>query len=378
MKALLMSITAGQGHHATAQAVEACFQQKGVSCQMMDTFEYASPLLKDMVAQGYLVSTALVPKAFGRVYRLVDRRTKSATKYSMTNLANLILTHELEDYIRMIRPDIVVCTHPFAAAIADMLKRKGRLEAITAGIVTDFTVHPFWEETRHIDYYVTASHLLGMQLTRKNLDARKMLPFGIPIQPKFSLKGDQREARQTLGLHPDKKTLLIMSGSMGFGKIDQSIQSLDRLNMDFQALVVCGNNRSMYEKISAMKTRKDFRIFGYVNNVDMMMDASDCIITKPGGITSSEALAKELPMIMVNPIPGQEERNVEFLLNNQLAMYATKTFPVDEAVYTLFGDGYHLENLRRNIHQVSRKNSTETLCDFLIQKVRDKGGVQTG
>ncbi|MGI6031091.1 MAG: MGDG synthase family glycosyltransferase [Eubacteriales bacterium] len=372
MRVLLMSITAGQGHHATAQALEARFHELGHSCTTVDTLEYASPILKEMVDKGYLVSTAYMPKAFGKVYHFADRKTTPAHRMSMTNLTSHILTHELRDFIDDCAPDIIVCTHPFPAVIIDSLKRKDRLDAITVGVLTDFTIHPFWENTQHLDYYVTASELMGIQLRRKHLDDAKMLPFGIPIHPKFSTKMDQREARRALGLAEDKKTLLVMSGSMGFGKIDRSIEKLDELDMDFQGLVVCGNNKEMYRKISAMELHKDFRIFGYVNNVDVMMDAADCIITKPGGITSSEALAKELPMIMVNPIPGQEERNVEFLLNNQLAMYATRTYPVDEAVYTLFGDGFHLENLRRNIRELGKKNASQRICDFLVERVMEK------
>lgn len=372
MKALLLSITAGQGHNATANAVAACFESMGVECRTVDTYEYASPLLKEMVDKGYLVSTAYIPKVWGRVYRFSNRKIKAASTFSATNLLNQILTHELADYIQGYAPDIIVCTHPFAAAIVDVMKRKYNIQAVTAGIITDFTVHPYWEETSNIDYYITASEYMAPQLVRKNLDPKKMLPFGIPIHPKFSVKQDKKEMRRKLNLEEDKLTILIMSGSMGFGKIDRSIQKLDELDLDFQALVVCGKNRQMLEKILDMDLKKDFRIFGYVDNVDEMMDASDCIVTKPGGITSSEALAKELPMVMVNPIPGQEELNVEFLLNNQLAMYATKTYPLDEAILTLLQGEYHLENLRRNIRLNCKKDSSKKCCEFLMERAKER------
>lgn len=374
MRILLMSVTAGRGHFATAQALQNYMDQLGHECRILDTLEYASPLLKEMVDKGYLVSTAFIPKAFGKVYRLADRVHTPAPKFSMTNLSSMLLMHELRYYIEEFAPDIIIATHPFPAVAMDMMVRKHRLDAVTSVVITDFTVHPFLQETSHLDYYVTASELLELQLRRKGLDPQKNLPYGIPIHPKFSQHIPQQEAREQLGLDVHKPTILIMSGSMGFGKIDHSIQRLDELDMDFQGIVVCGSNRSMYEKISAMTTRHDFQVHGFVDNVDVMMDASDCIVTKPGGITSSEALAKELPMIMVNPIPGQEDRNVEFMLNNQLALYSTKTYPLDEAVFTLFHDPDRLARLRHNIHLMSKKNSTQRICDFMLEQAAIRRG----
>jgi hypothetical protein len=226
------------------------------------------------------------------------------------------------------------------------------------------------EEARLLDYYVTPTDLLEFQMEKKGLDVKKMLPIGIPIRPQFSERMDRYEARSRLGLDPHKHTILLMSGSMGYGRIDESIERLDRLNFDFQVIVVCGNNKKMYKKVKGLVTKKRFDIYGYVDNVDMMMDAADCIITKPGGITTSEAMAKGLPMIMVNPIPGHEMRNAEFMLNNGLALYATKSFPLDEAVFSLFQHPERITLLRSTIEIYARQNSAQNLCDFLIEKVR--------
>jgi len=199
-----------------------------------------------------------------------------------------------------------------------------------------------------------------------------MLPFGIPIKAKFSKSIDKYHARKQLGLDLHKLTILLMSGSMGYGHIDDSIEMLDKLDLDFQVIVVCGNNKRMYKKVKDLQTKKRFDIYGYVDNVDEMMDAADCIITKPGGITSSEALAKGLPMIMVNPIPGHEMRNAEFMLNNGLALFATKTFPLDEAVFSLFKHPERISFLRSTIELYERRDSTEKLCQFLVKKVEEK------
>ncbi len=150
---------------------------------------------------------------------------------------------------------------------------------------------------------------------------------------------------------------------------------MERLDFEKQMLVVCGNNKRMFQEISGMKTKKSVKLYGYVSNVDVMMDAADCIVTKPGGLTTSEALAKNLPMIMVNPIPGQEERNAEFLLNYGLAMRATEKFTPAEAVFALLSDPEVSAGIKRNMERFARPDSTETLCNYLFEKMRQYGRI---
>ncbi len=373
MKALILSVTAGQGHHAVAKALQEAFEKRQVQVTILDMFEYVSPVLKDMINNGYLLSTKVLPKGYGKVYEMLQKDTPNK-KYSANWLISQILMRELEGYIAALSPDLVVSTHPFSSVTLDMMVQSGVVKGVSAGVVTDFTVVPFWEETRHLDYYVVASPLLAMQLQKKGLDLKKVLPYGIPIESKFSRAVSKEEARTRLDLDPNKRTLLLMSGSMGFGRTDLSVRKLDKLPMDFQALVVFGNNKRLEEKVRGMRLRKDFRLFGYVSNVDLMMDASDCIITKPGGLTSTEALTKGLPMIMINEIPGQESRNTEFLLNNQLAIRASKTFPLEEAVYTLFQNPNLMENLRRNAKAFSAGNSANRTVDTLLTAASKQPG----
>jgi processive 1,2-diacylglycerol beta-glucosyltransferase len=303
---------------------------------------------------------------------MAENRPRSEDRISITKLANQVLAKPLVSYIQNFKPDVIVCTHVFAAGIVNSLKERGLIDTLTIGIITDFTIHPFWEDMRKIEYFVSASEHLAYSAAQRGMDPGKLLPFGIPIDPKFTGGLAKREARERLGLMPDKTTLLIMSGSMGHGKIDKVIRALDALPEDFQAIVVCGNNKTMEGKIKSIKTTHFFSVYGFVNNVEVMMDASDCIVTKPGGLTSSEAIQKDLPMIMVNPIPGQEERNVEFLLNSGMAMYATPTFPVDEAVNYILTDPERIRIMKECIEKVGKKNSTERLCSFIVDKIRQK------
>jgi processive 1,2-diacylglycerol beta-glucosyltransferase len=366
-------MSTGQGHHATGQAIQDYFEKAGSECRMIDAYGYIRPMLQDAVAKAYMLSTKYTPKASSLLYELVVKKNEPMNKYSLVKLTNTLMASELRDYIDDYKPDIIICTHVLPATMINILIEKDCLNAITVGIVTDFTLHPLWEETRRLDYFVTVNELLEHQLMQKGIDLAKVLPFGIPIKPKFSIKGDQKKAREAFKLDPDTATILLMSGSMGYGKIDKTIERLDELPLDFQTIVVCGHNKRQYRKIKRLKTSKRFDVYGYVDNVDQMMDAADCIITKPGGITSSEALAKELPMIMVNPIPGQEERNAEFMLNNGLALQATKTFPLEEAIFTLFKHPERLKHLKKTIALYGKKQATQKLCDFLTEEVAKRG-----
>lgn len=374
MKALILSISTGQGHHATGQAVENEFVRRGVECETLDAYEYIEPILSHLVSRGYLLSTAYAKRISSKLYDIVVKKNKPLKRYSVPKLTNTFWAKDLTEYIGTSNPDVIVCTHVLSSILVHIMREKNWLDpaVVTVGVVTDFTLHPLWEEASLMDYYVTPTDLLEFQMAQKGLDIAKMLPIGIPIRPQFSERTDRMEARLKLGLDPHKHTILLMSGSMGYGKIDESIERLDRLNFDFQVLVVCGNNKRMFKKAGSIETKNRFDIYGYVNNVDLMMDAADCIITKPGGITTSEAMAKGLPMIMVNPIPGHEMRNAEFMLNNGLALYATKSFPLDEAVFSLFQHPERIALLRSTIEIYARQDSAQTLCDFLISAYHGK------
>lgn len=368
MKVLFLSNTAGQGHNSTAKALFDMLSGYGVECRILDTYAYVSKALEKAIANGYIMATAFAPATYGRFYRAFEKKRKNESINSLTNVANSIMAAKLAKFLKHeFQPDVIVCTHVFSAQVMNLLKIREKLNTPVIGIVTDYTIHPFWQDCGHIDYIVTASELLTRQAVNKGIDSKKILPFGIPVHPKFSKKMDIREARRKLKIEQDKFTVLLMSGSMGYGNLAKQLEQIDRVENDFQVLAVCGNNAHAKEKIEAMKTKKKVFCYGFVGNVEVMMSAADCIITKPGGLTSSEALAKNLPIVMMNPIPGQEERNVEFMLNNGLAVHVTKTYPLDEALYQLFMYPEKLENMRRNIELIGKPNASETLCRFVMK-----------
>ncbi|MDD6213803.1 MAG: glycosyltransferase [Firmicutes bacterium] len=367
MKVLIISVKAGFGHHSTAQAMIDCFRNKNVECEMLDTFEYINPVLADSIDNGYLFSTKYIPEIYGKAYSKLDKHDEKYEKFSPIAVLSKIVSHKLKEYVCEYNPDAIIGTHSYACMLMTYMREKKIVSCPLIGIVTDFTVHPFWEST-DLDYYVTADSLLDNQMKKKGISREKILPLGIPIKPKFSKKMSKEEARSVLRID-NRTTILLMMGSMGFGNIFKELRAIDELDIDFQVLCVCGKNEKMYKEIESHIWKKTVIPFGFVNNVDVMMDASDCIITKPGGLTTSELLAKQLPAIIMNPIPGQEDRNMEFLVNNGAAIMVTETFGIDEALFEILKNPWRLELLRSSVAHLGKPDSTRDLCDFIIKLV---------
>jgi len=366
LKIMILTVTAGYGHHATANAIADAARQKGAEVEVVDVLEQINKLLQEFVARGYLLTAKYMREAYRVVYRFLEKKDQNLSKYSIQNLVTALMAFKFEDFIYNYAPDAIVCTHVTAAQIINELKRRDKLPIPTVGIVTDYTIHPFWQDIPQVEYIVVGSDLLCHRAECKGIPASHLKPLGIPVHPKFAKKLPKEEARAQLGLELDKPVLLVMSGSMGYGNTAKLVEQIRSANKDLQILAVCGNNKAQYQQLTAMGDVPGLHPYGFVTNVDLMMDAADCILTKPGGLTVSESLAKGLPMLLMNPIPGHEERNVEFLLNNGMALLVTKTFPVNEALYYVFHNERRLELMRECIRLYAKPNATEDISDFVI------------
>lgn len=362
MKFLILSVTTGHGHNQTAAAIKNEIEKLGHHADVLDAFEHISKVIYKSLAKGYLLSTAKTPKAFGRFYRSAEKKIKKDTPLSFQNISNTLFSKKITKYINETKPDVIICTHVFGA----LTFRKDELEyknVRIAGVITDYTIHPYWDVT-DLDYYIIPNEKLEYQAGIKGIKG-KILPFGIPILPKFSETENKKEAREKLGI-PDKKTVLVMSGSMGFGKVYKNLIRLDALKEDFQIITVCGNNKKLKEKIDKKGFKKIAINYGYTQNVSELMNTADIIITKPGGITVSEALSKKLPMILSDPIPGHEERNCEFLQNAGAAIRATETYRIDEALHLLLNDDDRRESMVKCIEKIRKPDAAENLVRFFI------------
>ena len=371
MRALILTVTAGHGHNTTARAVEESLSQKGADVVVLDMYKHISSVLYSVIDKGYLFSVRHMPRQFGLAYSSLEQREIPKRVLGILN-SNRLLAGRLAGFFQDYQPQLIITTHVFAAQVLDVLKKHGYLNMPIMGIVTDYCIHPFWETVPSMEYLVTANELMRFSAERRGIPPERLLPLGIPISAKFTHHKDKGEARRELGLAEDKTTILLMGGSMGYGDMLQSVSEIDALGQDYQLVCIAGKNERLYQALNQLETKKPLHVSGFTNQVDLYMSAADCIVTKPGGLTISESLAKGLPMILVSPIPGQEERNASFLLNSGAAVLVTKHFPITDAVYAVLGHPGRLSLMREAISHIARPGAAEDLSQFALQL----GGMQ--
>lgn len=366
MKLLLLSVKAGYGHHSTALAIKEYFEDNGHECCMLDIFEYINPHLADSIQNGYLMSTKYTTKAYGWIYGLMAKKTQPYSSHSAVISVSKFVANRIGHFVEEFSPDLVISTHSYAAICSDVLSEKGYMSCPSIGIVTDFTVHPFWESTS-LDYYVIPDRAIIPEMEEKGIEKSKILPLGIPVRKPFTHKSDKTDARRKLGLD-NMPTVLLMMGSMGYGNIKKILGAINNCPQKLQLLCVCGSNEKFKKTVDEFEWMKPVYSYGFVNNVDVMMDASDFIISKPGGLTTSEALAKGLPMIAVNPIPGHEVRNMKFLAQSGAALGIGSKLTMSDALFTMLSDPQKIALMREKANAIGKPASTANLYNFACEK----------
>ena len=365
MKALLISVTAGDGHNVTASAIARSLELRGCETKIADAYRISGPFFYHLVSKGYHLASTGLKYGYGAVYRILEHRPTNSYHLSPARLSGRSLAKKFKRLIDEYDPDVIVVTHPFAARILDITKERHGFRAASVAIVTDFTMHPYWEEALRLDRIVLPSALLLPLALKKGIQREKLLPLGIPIAAKFDVKTAKEEARRALGLSPDAPTLLLMKGTLGTGKLHRILHHLDRCSLPWQVIVVCGKSKKAYKKLSSHTYQKQVRILSYTEDIPRLMDAADLLITKPGGLTVSEALTRALPMIIVNPIPGQEDRNTEFLVAEGVAVKATRKLPVSLAASRIWEEN-RLCAMRACAEKLAKPNASDSLCELLF------------
>ena len=377
MKVLILTATIGQGHNTCASSIQEGFLRKNIPVETLDLYGYISPQLKSIVEYSYLWGISFTSAKSTRfigdlTYKSMENSSDKKQAFSMAEKINKLVAMELLAYIKIYNPDVIISTQVNCMHCINYLKKEKLIDSMTLSILTDFTVQSHWRESEYIDYIVTANRNLNYQLVKKKIPVKKVLPIGIPIHPKFSESTDKIIARTLLGIDPIKPTLLISGGSMGYGNLNTVIEKLDKLPVDFQFIIVCGKNKKLYNQITNMNLKKQKKIFAFTDEMNLIMDASDVIITKPGGISVSESLAKGLAIVLTNPIPGMEDHNCDFLCNNLLAISTSKFTSIEELIFNLFYDKILLNKLSVSSKIAGKPDSTMELCNFVVKRFNKK------
>ncbi|MEG1657146.1 MAG: glycosyltransferase [Christensenellaceae bacterium] len=366
MKVLILSMTVGQGHNSTSRALRERLEAQGHTCEILDTYKFLNKAVGAAFDKGYTAMGRFLPKLNENIYSSAERANGRLDMKMYFPWAFADLTKsKMQKYIAETKPDVVVCSVVMSAILMTTLKESHMLDEKikTIGIVTDYSLHPFWEYTI-MDYFVAANELMIPEFLRRGISEYKILTTGIPIAHKFSKTMSQEEARELLGLEKDKYTVLVSAGGMGFAGMPPVLQDIDGVQ-DIQIVAVCGSNARLKVKLDEMKFNNTVYVKGFVDNMDEYLDAADVIVSKPGGLSSSEAIAKCKPMIMTKPMPGVENMNHAFLLNNSLALHANKYQPISNVIMQMNINQLKIDEMKMAHEKWGKKNSAQDLACFI-------------
>jgi processive 1,2-diacylglycerol beta-glucosyltransferase len=369
-KVLVLSASAGAGHIRAAQAVERAFQEEGGAREVrhVDTLEYTNKLFRRLYAKAYLDMVNKTPELLGWLYDYLDKPwERERRRLALDKLNTRPFVKMLKEY----SPEVIVCTHFLPAEIVSWLKAKERITSRQAIVVTDMDVHAMWLCHHYEQYFVpleeTREHMI-----RLGVPAEKLTVSGIPIDPVFSVEKDKREMCRKHGLDEEVCTILVSAGGFGVGPIEHLLQSLQELRHRAQAVVICGRNEELRKRIEGLAAnlpaarRVSIKPIGFTTEMDEYMAAADIVVGKPGGLTTSEALARGLVMVIVNPIPGQEERNSDHLLEEGVAIRCNNLPVLAYKIDRLLDDTERFRSMQAAARRMARPRAAQEIVTKLL------------
>ena len=369
-KVLVLSASAGAGHIRAAQAIERAFIEMGAAEEVrhIDTLEYTNKLFRNLYSKAYIEMVNKAPELLGWLYDQFDKPWKNERRRLAFDKLN---TRPFVRMLKEYRPDITVCTHFLPSEIISWLKAKERLAARQAIVVTDFDVHAMWL-CHYYEHYFVALDETRLHLEKLGIAAAKITVSGIPIDPVFTRPKDKREMRDKHALEQDRMTILVSAGGFGVGSIKHLLMSLLEMRHPTQVIAICGRNEEMKNEIAHIADRIPtdanvaVKVVGFTKEIHEYMAASDILLGKPGGLTTSEALAMKLAFVIVNPIPGQEERNSDHLLEEGVAIRCNNLPTLAFKIDRLLDDPARLARMRDNAARLARPRAAYDIVERLL------------
>lgn len=373
-KILIFYASYGGGHLSAAKSIQECLEKNytNIQIEVIDCIRYINRMLNKVTTGAYNEMAKDIPNLWGKVYAGSQKGLLS----SVSKETNKLMARKLFKLIIEYKPDLIISTHPFSTQMVSYLKRKGYLNCDLATILTDFSMHTQWLiGNEYGNYFFVANDKMKEQLINYGVEEEKIYVTGIPLSSKFKRKIDNEETFKLFNLNPKKKTILFFGGGeFGLGK-ERTVQILDSLIRsvtDYQIVAISGKNEKMkkkFEEIVSYENAEDrVRVLGFTDKVPELMKISNIVVTKPGGLTTSESLASGLPILVISPIPGQEEENAQFLEEKGVGIWLKKDQNPDEVISQLFKDENKINEMKEKVDKLAKKNSTEDICEILLGK----------
>ncbi len=372
-KVMIFYAAYGGGHLSAARSIKENIETnyKDVNVKLVDCMEYVNKLVNKVTTKAYSEMAKKVPKTWGKVYW----KSQSGPLAKISTTSNKVLSIKLNKLLKDFDPDIIISTHPFATQMCAYLKKLGKLDAKIATVMTDYAPHDQWLVfNKYVDYYFVSHQGMKNKLNEKGIPKEKIFATGIPLSNKFLLKYDKSQILESFGLSPNRKTVLFFGGGeFGLGKTQtlRIFQSFVECHENIQIVAISGKNQKMKENfenlVNELGKQEYVKILEFTDKIPQLMSISDLVVTKPGGLTTTESLASGLPIVVINPIPGQEEENAAYLEENKVAIWLKKDDNVEEILHKLFSNPDKMQEMKIRARLIAKKNSTKDICKILLK-----------
>jgi processive 1,2-diacylglycerol beta-glucosyltransferase len=371
LRVLIATVTAGGGHLAAAAALDEawCALRPGDVVERIDLLKFFSPLHRKIHSDGYVALVERAPELWGMMFKTTDnpRATRLLQRVKRAFPGNS--RKRFARHVKQFRPDVVLGTHYLPLeTLGHLRKTRQASKPIIVSVVTDFEAHALWMDSC-VDLYCVAAEETGARLVARGADPGKIVATGIPISAKFSHKPDTEAMRKSCGLRDDQPVLLVLSGGFGMGPVAEILAELDKVPGRFQTVVVTGRNEELRRELAAQDRKHPTHVLGFVSNMHELMAVAQLILTKPGGLTSSEALALGKPLLILNPIPGQEAANSDFLLERGAAAKINRVEDLPYRLEQLLGSR-KLSAMAKAAKALGRPRAAEEICRAVLRLTR--------
>ncbi len=371
MNVLIATATAGGGHLAAAAAIEEAWKaiRPHDTVEKIDLVKFFSPLHRRIHADGYKTLIEHAPEIWGMLFSKTDDPKVVVKMSRLRRVFTPTSTLKLERHIKRTKPDVVICTHYSPIEVLDRMGKDEKAHhPFIVSVITDFEAHALWMGSS-VDLYCVAAEGTSARLLARGADKQNIAATGIPISSKFTKEVDAKEVRRRYGLRDDQPVILLLGGGFGWGPISETLAELDKIPTRFQTMVVCGRNADLRYEVAAQDRQHPTHVLGFVSNMNELMAVSDMVITKPGGLTTSEAMASGLPMAVVNPIPGQEAANSDFLLQAGAAIKANRVEEMSHRITQLL-ETKKLTAMAKAARSIGKPAAAQNVCEEVLRRVR--------
>ena len=376
-KILIFYASYGGGHLSAANSIKQYIDENfdGFDTELVDCMLYVNKSINKITTAAYKEMAKKFPWAWGEVYRHSQRGTIA----HISSTANNLMARKLLKLLKETTPDIIISTHPFGSQMVSYLKRKALVDCKLATIMTDFAPHEQWLVGKEqVDYFFVSHEKMRQSLIDVGISENKVFATGIPLSNRFLMHYNKLEIMNSFELNPDKKVILFFGGGeFGLGR-EQTIKILKSFilhSVNHQIVAIAGKNDKMklsFDKlVSKMQAEDIVKVLPYTDKVPELMSISDLVVTKPGGLTTTESLASGLPIVAINPIPGQEEENAKFLEKSGVAIWLKKQDDFDAVIADLLSDEQKLHQMRVNTKILDKKNSTREICNIILDNNKE-------